>query len=608
VRNLDESAFWRRWFRADARGLGALRIALGALLIADLGSRFEHAEALYSNDGVLTNHFALFRPLVDHQFSLFFALSQASDVKAAFCLTFVVYAAFLIGYRTRVFHLLSLLLVTSLHARNLLVELPSDVALHWFLAWTWFLPLGARFSVDAVRMSLAREPEHAPEDLARPRHVPRDVVSLAVLGLTLQIAVMHLGPGLFAAGPTWSDGTALYYALHQPAWTRALGAWAADHVPFRALTLGYRALNVLAGGLVLVPFSPARKGAMLALVLLHGWNAALFRVGLYDWVMLAPALLLLGGRDWDRLRDWLAARRPRLAVYFDADCGICFAIARLLARLDGFGRLTFMAGASEQAPAEVRALADQTVCVQRLPGGSLDVRARAFARICRSLPLLPPIGWLLFTPGISWIADPLYDLVARHRAQISVFFGYQACGLVSSKKAAGAPAAHESGKLARVLRESAALVVLLVAGAALALGIDDETKESGWRAELAACVAYPRLFQVWKPALPEVNPRRGTLVIDAVTLQGRRVDPLASIAKGPLFNAYFERISQPRFADYLDGLRNFIRQKTDQGFTSEKVASFTINWELWPIALPGAEVAADLSDTLAVRRKLIGQP
>src|SRR5207253_2119178 len=101
----------------------------------------------------------------DHQFSLFFALSQPRDVEVAFGLTFLVYAAFLVGYKTFAFHVLSLLLVTSLHARNLLVELPSDVPLHWFLAWTLFLPLGSRFSVDALRKSFRREKEHAPEDL-----------------------------------------------------------------------------------------------------------------------------------------------------------------------------------------------------------------------------------------------------------------------------------------------------------------------------------------------------------------------------------------------------------------------------------------------------------
>jgi len=529
-------------------------------------------------------------------------------VEVAFGLTSIVYAAFLVGYRTRVFHLLSLVLVTSLHARNLLAELPSDVALHWFLVWTLFLPLGSRFSVDAVRTLLRKERDHTAADLARPRQRPREVVSLAALGLLLQVAAMHLGPGLFASAATWRDGTAFYFALHQPMWTTSFGAWVGDHLPFRALTLGYRILEVLAGVLVLVPLAPARKAAIVALLALHLGGAAMFRIGLYDGVMLAPALVLLDARDWDRLRQRLAAKKPRLAVYFDADCGICFAIARLLVRLDGFERLSFMAGAAEEAPAEARALADETVCVRRLPDGPLEVRSRAFARICRSLPLLAPVGWVLFAPGISRLADLVYDLVARHRTQLSVFFGYHACGIAPQAAPLGARGERSPGGLALVFRESAAAVVLLLAGAALVLGVDDETKDGGFRGEVAAWVAYPRLYQVWKPAVPGVNPERGVLVVDAVTGRGQRVDPLAALADGPLFSAYFERISQPRYADYLDGLRNFIRQKTDQGdWLSERLASFTVNWELWPIPLPGAEIVA-AGDTTAVRRKLIGHP
>jgi predicted DCC family thiol-disulfide oxidoreductase YuxK len=593
---------------ADARSFGALRIALGCLLLADLGSRWNYAEAFYSNDGVLTNHFALFRPLVDHQFSLWFAFSQLRDVQWVFGLTLLVYAAFLVGYRTRVFHLLSLVAVTSLHARNLLAELASDVPLHWFLVWTLFLPLGARFSIDSVSRSLKREPEHTPEDLARPRPAPQQVVSLAVLALLLQLAVMHLEPGRFASGGTWSDGSALYYALHQPMWTTSLGAWIGDHVPFRPLTMGYRLLNVLAGCLVLVPFSPARKAALLSLALLHVGSAALFRLGLYDWILLAPAFLLVTGRDWDRVREWFAARRPRLVVYFDADCGICFAIARLLARLDGFGRLAFAAGASEQAPAEVRASSDKTVSVERRPDGAIEVRSRAFARICRSLPFLAPLGWFILVPGISWVAERVYEWIARRRAEISVFFGHRACGVARPEQQPRGRAPRAGGELGKVFRESGAAVALLVASAALVLGFDDDTKESGWRGELLAWVAYPRLFQVWKPALPDVSPRRGKLVVDAFTFDGPRVVPLESIGGGPLFSAYFERISQPRFAEYLDGLRNYIRQKSDQGSMGARLASFTINWELWPIALPGADLRADAAETLAVRRKLIGHP
>jgi predicted DCC family thiol-disulfide oxidoreductase YuxK len=589
---------------ADARSLAVLRVALGALLIGDLASRWSGIEAFDSNLGVLTNHFALFRPVAMHQFSLFFALGQVRDLGAAFWLTLIVYAVFLVGYRTRLFHLLSLVLATSLHARNLLAELPSDVPLHWVLLWTLFLPLGARFSVDSVRRSL-RNRERVPLDLAIRVPAPERIVSLAVLGLLLQLAAMHIGPA-FARGPTWQDGTALYYALHQSAWTTALGQWVGDHVAFRSLTWGYRIGHALAGCLVLVPQASARKVALGALVLLHLGSRALFDLGLYDWVLLAPAVLLVGAPDWDRLRRAYAARKPRLSVYFDADCGICFAIVRFLKRLDALDRLTFAAGADEDSPPEVRALADTTVCVRREPDGAIEIESGAIARILRSLPFLAPAGWLLSAPGVSWIADRLYEQVAPRRAQISVFFGFAACGLKHAPRAPVAPVRRESNALVTTIREAVVAWILALAVVALVAGIDDDTEGPGWRADVASWLAYPRLFQVWKPALPSVNPERSSVVIDGVTAAGEHVDPLPE-ARGVLFTAYFQRITDPRYAMYLDGLREYIHLKGDRPGGSDKLASFTVHWEVTSIAPPG-ELGAGAAQGLAFRRKLTGQP
>jgi predicted DCC family thiol-disulfide oxidoreductase YuxK len=575
-----------RWVTADARSLGFLRIVLGALLIADLGSRWGGIEAFDSNVGVLTNHFALFRPVAPHQFSLFFAIGQARDVVVAFWLTLAVYASFLIGYRTRLSHLLSLLLATSLHARNLLAELPSDVALHWVLAWTLFLPLGARFSVDGVRRSWRDDRERAPHDLARRSAPPQKIVSVAVLGLLLQLAAMHIGPAL-AAGATWQDGTALYYALHQSARVTTLGHWVGDSVPFRALTMGYRVAYALAGGLVLLPWASARRLALFALVLLHIGCRALFDMGLYDEVVLAPALIVVGAHDWDRLRDAYAARKPRLSVYFDADCGICFAIARLLKRLDALGRLRFEAGAGDEAPPEVRALADKTICVTREPNGAIEVESKAVARILRSLPLMAPVGWLLSAPGISWVADRIYEWIAPRRADVSVFFGFASCGVRRAADHPRPPSARRSSAFGAMLRDVAAGWLLALAALALVLRIDDDTAEQGW---------------------PSVAPQDGTVVIDAVSGSAQHVELLPPAERGLLWRAYFDRINETRYAPYLDGLREYIHNMRDRASGTDRLVSFTVSWEQNPIAFPGGERHSGASDSPIVRRKLTGQP
>jgi predicted DCC family thiol-disulfide oxidoreductase YuxK len=596
---------------ADARSLGLLRIALGLLLILDLSPRWAEAAAFYSNEGVLTNHFALFRPLSTHQFSAFFGLSSPVEVRVALALTLVFYALFLVGYRTGWFHLLSFVAVTSLHSRNLLVELPSDVPLHLFIGLSLFLPLGRRFSVDSLRHSFAREKERAPEDRGKRPRSAELFVSVAVLGMLLVLSLLHLLPALFPEGDAWRNGTALYDALHQPMWATSLGAWVGEHVDPPILTLGYRAAHALVGCLVLVPLVLARRIAIVALVLLHVGCRVLWDIGPYPWVMLGPTPLLLHTRDWESLRNWYARRKDSLVVYFDVDCGFCFATARLLARIDGLSRLTFASSASEHAPDEVRALSETTASVWVPASGKMYRKSRAFARICRSLPLMAPFGWMLSVPGIPWLADRAYDQFAPRRARVSAWLGQAACGVRRSEISERPSFSRAGGAgLERVLRECAAGLFLLVlgAGAALAIG-DDDPPGQGLRAVLAAQVGYPRLLPVAKPALPDASPRQGAMVIEGVTARGLRTDPLGQGAHpNPLWSAYFARISEPRSALYLDGLRDYIRRQDEKNWAFERLVSFTISWIETPIPPPDANLRADMKDALAVRRTLIAHP
>jgi len=199
----------------DLRSLALFRIALGLVLCSDLIARLRLVDTLFSNEGVLTNHFSLFRPLAPFQFSLYVAASSTRDVTVVFWLTLVVYLLFTVGYRTRLFQVIAFILVTSLHARNLLTELPSDIPLHLFLAWSLVMPLDTRFSIDNVRKSLHRVDERSPAALNERVPVPATFTSIAVVGIILQLSVIHLVSALRQDGSTWSEDTTLYYALRQ---------------------------------------------------------------------------------------------------------------------------------------------------------------------------------------------------------------------------------------------------------------------------------------------------------------------------------------------------------------------------------------------------------
>ena len=72
--------------------------------------------------------------------------------------------ALLLGYRTRLATLISFVLLVSLHNRAPLMLQGGDNLLLLMVFWSIFLPLGARFSMDAARVhpdqqqTLARQP------------------------------------------------------------------------------------------------------------------------------------------------------------------------------------------------------------------------------------------------------------------------------------------------------------------------------------------------------------------------------------------------------------------------------------------------------------------
>lgn len=597
---------------ADPRTLALFRVVLGALLMVDLGSRFDLVGTLYSNDGVLSNHFALFRPLAPYQFSLYAAFSSSRDVSVAFALTMVVYALFTVGYRTRLFHLLSFLCVTSLHARNLMTELPSDTLLHVWVGWSLLLPLGARFSIDGLRRSLTECREQSVDELNEPsRHVPA-MTSIAVFGMLLQLSVVHLAAAVRQSGPAWRDGTALYYALHQNLGVTDLGVFvgqSASVQQLRIASFAYRATEAVLGVLVLVPHFRVRRAALALIVAFHLLGRAFFDIGPYEWIMAGTATFLVSSRDWDALRTSYVKHKPRLTVQFHAASGLSVACCRLLKRLDLFSRLTFVASvgeAEESATALVQASEmTETKRAREMPTvrdealGKTFTGVRAVSAILGALPFGKPLAVALTVPGVSWLTEQTLSLVERHQAEIETWF----------ERDHGWPAAPVSfddsiaRRVARFLtfsRETTAACALALCALALVLDLGDDNHPPGIDT-IYPVVAYPRIFQRWGLFAPEPPTRPGMLVAEGETTGGARLDPFTGLPPAArrsgerepreqrpdaLLSAYFMNISQPSHAIYVGELREYVGRLGDRRGANDKLVWFNVDWIESPIAPP----------------------
>ncbi|WP_437633989.1 DCC1-like thiol-disulfide oxidoreductase family protein [Sorangium sp. So ce854] len=644
------------FLRIDARSLGLFRITFALALIADLLGRWQWVRDFYSNEGVLPNHNHLFNLRGKQQvFSLFHAFSTVGEAHFAFSLALVVYALFLVGFRTRVFHVLALLALVSLTSRNILLENAGNYAAIAILAFTAFLPCGSRFSIDSLRASLSLRDElrdaelndrsRAPDaDIEAERLPGWSPTSLAALAVLLQLALIYLCTALQQRGPAWRDGTAFYYALHVDRWASDAGAWLRDAVPLgtlSGLTFATWGMQLAIPALLFIPGFPAlfrwTRGLAAALMAAHGLILGIFfDFGLFGWALAAAAPLVVPGELWDAYERSWNERRARTLVY-DVDCGLCLMLCRLIKRLDLRGHVAFQGngalddllvrnqtGATERVPMpkEVTAeLVEQTVL-------AIDRNGRVYrkgAAVTEGLLALP-FGWLalpLKLPGISHVLDVLYEVVATRRHHISVLLGKQACGipLFDESHADGddegaapgrpAPAVRTARLALGALREAAVLVVL----AAMLAQTARENPLPGAGAipqgpVLAGVASWPRMLARWDVMAPEPPRSNALFVIDGQTRASQPIDPLTGeeprlepagqqgTRLGQLWTDYLDRIRRPEWVDFQRAFRDYVAKGgplSADGKREAALSGFDAYWVSAPIPAPGEAASGEVA-------------
>lgn len=293
------SAAVRRGFTLDVRGLAALRIALGAILLVDGALRTRDFTLMFAPDGVFPPDLVRDHLGAATRWSLVFLHDATWWAGVVLALEGVAGALLLAGRATTLATLLGWVAVVSLIRRAIVTANAGDMWLACQLFWCLFLPLGAVWSIDARRRRAAGRPPPA-----------RDVCSVATVALVLQVAAVYLGAGLSKCNATWFSGAALGHALSVHDHGGPLGmALARAGWALRPLTWAVLAAE-LAGpvALVLFPAVRARAAIVTAFILFHVAIMATMRVGLFAVIGIAAWLPLIPGPVWDRFARLLAAR------------------------------------------------------------------------------------------------------------------------------------------------------------------------------------------------------------------------------------------------------------------------------------------------------------
>jgi Vitamin K-dependent gamma-carboxylase len=172
-----------------------------ALLVRVIGTLTE-AAAFLSDEGVLPRTTILQLGFTDRT-SLYFANGAPYFAIVLLSLEAVGAICLLIGFRPRVAAAVCWILHLSLAVRNPFIGSGGDWLAPLLLFWAMFLPVGARFSVDAV--------------LAEPT-ARTQVLNIASSGLLLQASYVYFFGAMMKTSSEWvSDGSAVYLAMHNDA-------------------------------------------------------------------------------------------------------------------------------------------------------------------------------------------------------------------------------------------------------------------------------------------------------------------------------------------------------------------------------------------------------
>lgn len=325
----------------DLRSLAVFRIAIAGVVLWDLADRATNLVAHYTDHGILP---ASLLPTLAGQGARLSIHSWASGSILAESLVFVAAAvagvALLLGYRTRLATLVTWYLLVSVQVRNPWMSvMGGDKMLRLLLFWGLFLPLGARFSLDALRDS-------------RLRSCANRIFSPATVALLLQLLLMYWITALRKNGPAWRDGEAVFLALHMDLFVTSFGVWLRQHGWLLPLGTWFTLfMEFVAPFFALSPWRTGwvRLATIAAFVAFHLSLAAGLSIGHFPAVSIAAWCAFLPRELWEDVLPRLtgrtaSARGPeapplrfsRWAQGFAAVCGV-YVLVFLAPQIPGLG-------------------------------------------------------------------------------------------------------------------------------------------------------------------------------------------------------------------------------------------------------------------------------
>lgn len=399
----------REMFGIDLRTLALFRVGLGILLLVDLALRARDLSAHYTDAGIVSRTVQMAH-LDPGAFSFHFASGSVWFEAVMFAVAGIAAWMLLIGYRTRPAAVIGWALLLSVQNRNTIILSGEDNLLLLLTFWAMFLPLGARFSVDAA---LDRR-----DDATGNRYL-----SVATAGLLIQGASMYFFSALLKSDAKWiPDGTAVHYALQLDYFATPLAHWLRQFPDLlQGLTYYVWCLEAAAPLLLFSPFllRPLRAALIPMLMTMHLGFALCLEIGIFSFVSILMNATFIPGWMWESI-----SRRANLAgssaiqIYYDRDCGFCLRACRLL-------KVFLVLPGARISPAQDDPFAGPLLelhnsWVVRRAGGPPTLKWDAVRLLVAASPLFSPAARILAAEPLRTAGDRLYVWIAANRGTLGI--------------------------------------------------------------------------------------------------------------------------------------------------------------------------------------------
>ncbi len=272
----------RESITVDTRTLAVFRVFAGLLIVADVILRSRNFWFFYAESGVMTREWAM--RVTSDAFSFFWISTDPRVIALLMVVHMLVAIQLIVGYKTRVAVILSFLFVMSFDQFNPFITSYADTLFRLLLFWAIFLPLGERYSIDAVH---------------RERTPRATFVGIASAGILCQMVMMYFTNGYHKTqSDIWGTGTAAPRVMGRDDITFLFGEYTRE-IP---TLVGYGGIGwfyiLVASPILLFLVGRLRFIAMLPFAGGHLSFALTVRIGAFAYVALLGLLLFVQPQVW----------------------------------------------------------------------------------------------------------------------------------------------------------------------------------------------------------------------------------------------------------------------------------------------------------------------